>query len=187
MASAHNRIAGTVAHRAATSGRPGSSRPQSGSYSGNYPMRRQREERGQKGQCRSNPGIHIQYLLRSLEYTLKLTLTASTSCVILSCSFTAAQKEGQDLQMSANQNFPFLDLVGLHEEIEKDGDFPVAENAATQVLFLLMYPGLSPVQQNRVVEGIERFGKATESSMPLPTSSKSLTGSTSTEMPTAPQ
>jgi hypothetical protein len=52
---------------------------------------------------------------------------------------------------------------------------------------LLMYPGLSPAQQNRVVEGIARFGKADESSMPLPTSSKSLTGSTSNDMLTAPQ
>jgi hypothetical protein len=43
--------------------------------------------------------------------------------------------------MSANPKFPFLDLVGLHEEIEKAGDFPVAENAATQVLSLLMYQG----------------------------------------------
>ena len=89
--------------------------------------------------------------------------------------------------MSANPKFPFLDLVGLHEEIEKAGDFPVAENAATQVLSLLMYPGLSPAQQNRMVEGIERFGKASERSMPLPTSSKSLTGSTSTDMPKAAQ
>jgi hypothetical protein len=46
---------------------------------------------------------------------------------------------------------------------------------------------VSPAQQNRVVEGIERFGKAAESSMPLPTSSKSLTDSTSTDMPRAPQ
>jgi hypothetical protein len=88
--------------------------------------------------------------------------------------------------MSDNQKISFLDLVGLHEEIEKQGDFPVAENAATQVPSLLMYPGLSPAQQNRVVEGIERFGKNAESSMPLPTSRESLTGSTSTDIPTAP-
>ncbi len=41
----------------------------------------------------------------------------------------------------------------------KEGDFPVAEKAAAQVLSLPMYPGLSLVQQNRVVEEIERFSQ----------------------------
>lgn len=45
----------------------------------------------------------------------------------------------------------------------KEGDFPVAEKAAAQVLSLPMYPGLSLTQQNRVVEEIARFGKTTES------------------------
>jgi dTDP-4-amino-4,6-dideoxygalactose transaminase len=45
----------------------------------------------------------------------------------------------------------------------KEGDFPVTERAAAQVLSLPMYPGLSLAQQNRVVEEIARFGKTTES------------------------
>ena len=45
----------------------------------------------------------------------------------------------------------------------KEGDFPVAEEAAAQVLSLPMYPGLSLEQQDRVVEEIARFGKITES------------------------
>jgi dTDP-4-amino-4,6-dideoxygalactose transaminase len=45
----------------------------------------------------------------------------------------------------------------------KEGDFPVAEKVAAQVLSLPMYPGLSLAQQNRVVEEIARFGKITES------------------------
>ena len=47
----------------------------------------------------------------------------------------------------------------------KEGDFPVAENAAAQVLSLPMYPGLSLAQQKRVVEEIARFGKITESQL----------------------
>lgn len=43
----------------------------------------------------------------------------------------------------------------------KEGDFPVAEEAAAQVLSLPMYPGLSLGQQKRVVEEIARFGKIT--------------------------
>lgn len=49
----------------------------------------------------------------------------------------------------------------------KEGDFPVAENAATQVLSLPMYPALSLSQQIRVVEEIARFGKITESTLPV--------------------
>jgi dTDP-4-amino-4,6-dideoxygalactose transaminase len=45
----------------------------------------------------------------------------------------------------------------------KEGDFPVAEKAAAQVLSLPMYPGLNLAQQNHVVEEIARFGKITES------------------------
>jgi dTDP-4-amino-4,6-dideoxygalactose transaminase len=45
----------------------------------------------------------------------------------------------------------------------KEGDFPVTEKAAAQVLSLPMYPGLDLAQQNRVVEEIARFGKITES------------------------
>ena len=45
----------------------------------------------------------------------------------------------------------------------KEGDFPVTEKAAAQVLSLPMYPGLSLAQQNRVVEEITRFGKMAES------------------------
>lgn len=45
----------------------------------------------------------------------------------------------------------------------KEGDFPVAESAAEQVLSLPMYPGLSSAQQARVVEEIARFEKTAES------------------------
>ena len=46
----------------------------------------------------------------------------------------------------------------------REGDFPVTEIAAAQVLSLPMYPGLSPAQQNRVVEEIAQFGRITDSS-----------------------
>lgn len=44
----------------------------------------------------------------------------------------------------------------------KEGDFPVTEKVAAQVLSLPMYPGLSLAQQNRVVEELARFGKIAE-------------------------
>jgi dTDP-4-amino-4,6-dideoxygalactose transaminase len=49
----------------------------------------------------------------------------------------------------------------------KEGDFPVTERAAAQVLSLPMYPGLSLAQQNRVVEEIVRFEKIVERSFPV--------------------
>ncbi len=45
----------------------------------------------------------------------------------------------------------------------KEGDFPVAETSASQVLSLPMYPGLTPAQQNRVVEEIAQFGGVADS------------------------
>jgi len=47
----------------------------------------------------------------------------------------------------------------------KEGDFPVTERIAAQVLSLPMYPGLSLEQQNRVVEEIARFAKISENPM----------------------
>ena len=41
----------------------------------------------------------------------------------------------------------------------KKGDFPHAEKVASEILSLPMFPGLSAAQQNRVVEGIARFGE----------------------------
>ncbi|MGB7468942.1 MAG: DegT/DnrJ/EryC1/StrS family aminotransferase, partial [Candidatus Acidiferrum sp.] len=49
----------------------------------------------------------------------------------------------------------------------KEGDFPVTEDAAAQILSLPMYPGLSLAQQERVVEEIARFGKVTETPLPV--------------------
>jgi dTDP-4-amino-4,6-dideoxygalactose transaminase len=49
----------------------------------------------------------------------------------------------------------------------KQGDFPVTENAAAQILSLPMFPGLSPAQQDRVVEEIARFAKMAESPVPV--------------------
>ena len=49
----------------------------------------------------------------------------------------------------------------------KEGDFPVTEKAAAQILSLPMYPGMSLAQQNRVVEEITRIGRLAESSMPV--------------------
>ena len=43
-----------------------------------------------------------------------------------------------------------------------DGDYPVAENAANEVLSLPIYPGLSPAQQDRVVEEIAQFERNME-------------------------
>jgi dTDP-4-amino-4,6-dideoxygalactose transaminase len=48
----------------------------------------------------------------------------------------------------------------------KEGDFPVAEKAAAQVLSLPMYPGLALAQQKRVVEEIRRFGQVGENRLP---------------------
>jgi dTDP-4-amino-4,6-dideoxygalactose transaminase len=49
----------------------------------------------------------------------------------------------------------------------KEGDFPVAEKAAAQVLSLPMYPGLDQTQQKRVVEEIRRFGQVGENRLPV--------------------
>jgi dTDP-4-amino-4,6-dideoxygalactose transaminase len=50
----------------------------------------------------------------------------------------------------------------------KQGDFPVAEKVAAQVLSLPMFPGLKIAQQERAVEEIARFEKtAKEESLPL--------------------
>ena len=49
----------------------------------------------------------------------------------------------------------------------KEGDFPVTEEAAAQILSLPMFPGLSLAQQERVVEEIARFGKVTETPLPV--------------------
>jgi dTDP-4-amino-4,6-dideoxygalactose transaminase len=45
----------------------------------------------------------------------------------------------------------------------KEGDFPVAEKVASQILSLPIYPGLSPAEQDRVAQEIRRFGKIAES------------------------
>jgi len=47
----------------------------------------------------------------------------------------------------------------------KEGDYPAAEAAATQVLSLPMYPGLSLTQQDRVIEEIARFEGCVEGSL----------------------
>jgi dTDP-4-amino-4,6-dideoxygalactose transaminase len=47
----------------------------------------------------------------------------------------------------------------------KQGDFPVAESVAAQVLSLPMFPGLTVAQQKRVVEEIACFEKAAEESL----------------------
>jgi len=47
----------------------------------------------------------------------------------------------------------------------KDGDFPVTEKVAAQILSLPMYPGLSLAQQNRVVEELARTGKQASSQL----------------------
>jgi dTDP-4-amino-4,6-dideoxygalactose transaminase len=47
----------------------------------------------------------------------------------------------------------------------KEGDFPVTEKVAAQVLSLPMFPALTPDQQDRVVEEIANFVKMDESSM----------------------
>ena len=44
----------------------------------------------------------------------------------------------------------------------KDGDYPVAESAANEVLSLPIYPGLTPAQQDRVVEEIAEFERSME-------------------------
>jgi dTDP-4-amino-4,6-dideoxygalactose transaminase len=49
----------------------------------------------------------------------------------------------------------------------KQGDFPVAETVARQVLSLPMFPGLSVEQQKRVVEEIARFEEIAERSLPV--------------------
>jgi dTDP-4-amino-4,6-dideoxygalactose transaminase len=49
----------------------------------------------------------------------------------------------------------------------KEGDFPVAEKAAAEVLSLPMYPGLSLAQQNHVVEEMRRFRKIAGSTLSI--------------------
>ena len=48
----------------------------------------------------------------------------------------------------------------------KEGDFPVTERAALEVLSLPMFPGLTIEQQNRVAQEIARFGDVSESAVP---------------------
>lgn len=49
----------------------------------------------------------------------------------------------------------------------KQGDFPVAECAATQVLSLPMFPGLTAAQQQRVVEEVARFEGIADDSLSI--------------------
>lgn len=55
----------------------------------------------------------------------------------------------------------------------KEGDFPVTEKVASQVLSLPMFPTLSPAQQDRVVQEIAQFVRDTESSLSVQPVAKS--------------
>jgi dTDP-4-amino-4,6-dideoxygalactose transaminase len=55
----------------------------------------------------------------------------------------------------------------------KEGDFPVTEKVAAQVLSLPMFPSLNPPQQERVVEEIAQFVRDTESSLSVQPVAKS--------------
>ena len=56
-----------------------------------------------------------------------------------------------------------LHLLKAYEALGfRPGDFPVAEQAASQVLSLPMFPGLSPEQQERVVRCVVEATKATD-------------------------
>lgn len=54
----------------------------------------------------------------------------------------------------------------------KEGDFPVAESVADQVLSLPMDPRLSVAQQHRVVEAVVRFAKMAQSPVPVEPAAK---------------
>jgi dTDP-4-amino-4,6-dideoxygalactose transaminase len=49
----------------------------------------------------------------------------------------------------------------------KQGDFPVTENVAAQVLSLPMFPGLTASQQRRVVEEVTRFEEFADNSLSI--------------------
>ena len=55
------------------------------------------------------------------------------------------------------QSVPFLDLVTLHGEIHRTGDFPVAERISKEVFSLPMFPDITEEQQRRVVDSIAGF------------------------------
>lgn len=54
----------------------------------------------------------------------------------------------------------------------KEGDYPVAENAAAQVLSLPMYPGLSLAQQECVIAEITRFEQSEDRALSLQPSAR---------------
>jgi dTDP-4-amino-4,6-dideoxygalactose transaminase len=54
----------------------------------------------------------------------------------------------------------------------KKGDFPVAEGVAEEVLSLPMYPGLTALQQERVVEEVVRFVGIADDSLSIPLASR---------------
>ncbi len=54
----------------------------------------------------------------------------------------------------------------------KEGDYPVAENAAAQILSLPMYPGLSLAQQERVIAEITRFEQSEDKALSLQPSAR---------------
>jgi dTDP-4-amino-4,6-dideoxygalactose transaminase len=49
----------------------------------------------------------------------------------------------------------------------KQGDFPVSEKVAAQVLSLPMFPGLTAAQQRRVVEEVTRFEEFADNSLSI--------------------
>jgi dTDP-4-amino-4,6-dideoxygalactose transaminase len=80
-------------------------------------------------------------------------------------------KERDRLQNHLSENYISTGLhypVPLHLQKAyekrgfKEGDFPVSEKAASEILSLPMYPGLTRDQQMRVVEKIKEFSKELE-------------------------
>jgi dTDP-4-amino-4,6-dideoxygalactose transaminase len=69
------------------------------------------------------------------------------------------QKQLDGAGIGTGIHYPIaLHLAKAYEGLGfRAGDFPVAEQACSQVLSLPMFPGLTPRQQERVVEALTRF------------------------------
>jgi len=119
--------------------------------------------------------IAVRYneLLRELSPSLVLPFEPSWSRAVyhLYVVRTARRNELQEHLTKSGIGTGIHYPVPVHQQKPyrtmgfKEGDFPMTEKAAAQALSLPMYPGLSLVQQNRVVETIAQFGKITKSAL----------------------
>ena len=69
------------------------------------------------------------------------------------------QKHLSEAGIGTGIHYPIpLHLQNAYKDLGyREGDFPVAEKAASQILSLPMFPGLTYAQQNRIAEQVLDF------------------------------